>query len=276
MNIFHQLCDRLQLHVQRYTCSHIEVDARNKQISAGFEHAAEVSQDAFRVDGVHMAQKPVRDYHVLAAQHGHQFRISGVRAVPRNAFLNPRFDPDVIAFAIKHLVLFTFKHPVDGRRSLISVSIPIQFLRFRYTHCRLNVRILERINALLGKLHDLLRDVDSTNVDGQIRSCSLERPRNGIDLGTLTASEDSYIHNGAVTGSGCQPPHEFEFCPISEKKRTVILSPICKPQNQGMQVSTICDKHRERAKGYREALPDATGHPQISSDKNLLKKMQGF
>jgi len=60
-----------------------------------------------------------------------------------------------------------------------------------------------------------------------------------ISNGSSSVLVGRYGAMNPVASSGCQSSHEFEFCPIPEKKRAVILSSIRKPQNQGMQVSAI-------------------------------------
>jgi hypothetical protein len=135
---------------------------------------------------------------------------------------------------------------------------------------------LERVDALLGKLHGLLRDINGSEIDGQVRSHSLESPRNRVDLGPFTASKNRHVDAGAAARLSCQPAHQFEFCAVPEETSAVILAPIRELQDQGVQVGAISDQHGKATQTFRNMPPDATNQPQISSYEKVLDNMQNF
>jgi len=55
----------------------------------------------------------------------------------------------------------------------------------------------------------------------------------------------------------------------------VILAPIDKSQDQGMQVFAIAAKYGEKAQAGGDASPDATDSPQISDCEKFLDNVQG-
>ena len=77
-----------------------------------------------------MTKKPVRNDDILAAHHGYQIRISGIRAAPGDTFFDLGFDFHAVAVAIEYFIFFNLGHAVEDRHvQLISLSVPVQFPR---------------------------------------------------------------------------------------------------------------------------------------------------
>jgi hypothetical protein len=102
------------------------------------------------------------------------------------------------------------------------------------------------VDATLRKFHDIGININGSYVNSQLRSCGADGIREGINLRTLAATENSQI-DGCASDTIQQSDQQFNFRAIAKKERAGVL-PSRRPQlNQPVQMSAI---QRAKMRGY--------------------------
>jgi hypothetical protein len=98
--------------------------------------------------------------------------------------------------------------------------------------------ISKTVDATLRKFHDIGININGSYVNSQLRSCGADGIREGINLRTLAATENSQI-DGCASDTIQQSDQQFNFRAIAKKERAGVL-PSRRPQlNQPVQMSAI-------------------------------------
>ncbi len=150
MNFFYQIGNRLQHEVAYYSCSDVQIDAANEKISSRLNQFHDVAQASFRVPGMHVTKKVIRENHVLRSKQISQLGGSRISDTPIYSFPEPRPDPQAVFLVVKQLKLLLACHTCEDL--LIGESAPSQ-----------------RVNSIFPEFQGLLRYVDSIEGHFQVR-----------------------------------------------------------------------------------------------------------
>ena len=98
MDLPYQVCNWFPIHRSCNSCPHIQIDLRDKNVTAGLTSPALCR----RHSRLHMTEEPVGRDDVLRTESTNYSGIANVPGHPDNSLLEPQPDLRLIAFKIKH------------------------------------------------------------------------------------------------------------------------------------------------------------------------------
>ena len=149
MNVLYQISHRFQLQLARHFRAHVQVDPGNEKIAAPPYQFRDIAQASLRIFRDHVAQKVVREHHVLLSKGMNQIRIGCIGDSPIYSLLEPAPDSHSGRFVVKQFKPFLFGH--SGKDILAGKFTPFQ-----------------RVDAFLGEFQRFLGYVGGGDNDFQV------------------------------------------------------------------------------------------------------------